>query len=205
MNYWKHWHPVILDCTTSTLAQIKSEMEGDEAVNFWVYLFENPQSPIALPGSTSLFTHDSLHIILRRGLLPQDEAFVIGFSMGTDTTTKPWHIKVFKFLATHLYPVNYKLSEDELKIFDLGFEYGRSLITKHRKNLHRYPFKKYQNKTIKTICSEMGITIEALNEYREKEKQIIPHSNVSKRLNQLTEQSLEEDMNERESNNILSI
>ena len=151
MNYWKNWHPYILDCTTSTLAQIKSEMQGDEYVAFIVYLFENPQSPVCLPGATTLFTHDSLHIILRRGLLAQDEAFVIGFSMGSDVNCRSWHLAFFKFMAKFIYSKQYHMNDTELKVFDLGVKFARELNEKKgRKNLHKYPFKKYQNKTIKT-------------------------------------------------------
>ena len=202
MDYWKNWQPYILDCTTSTLANIKSEMQGDEYVAFIVYLFENPQSPLALPGATTLYSHDSLHIVLRRGLQPQDEAFVIGFSMGTDLKCKPWHLKLFKLMAKYIYPKNYKLDDTELKVFDLGVQYAQELMKKEgRKNLHRYPFKKYQNKTIKTICSDLGITVEDLNRYREIEKKIAPKTYVSNRLYTISEQDLDADMLERETLN----
>src|SRR5690606_33690212 len=117
-----------------------------------------------------------------RGLQPQDEAFVIGFSMGTDVKCKPWHIWLFKFMAKYLYPKNYHLKDHDLKVFDLGVQFAQELLKKGRKNLHKYPFKKFQNKTIKTICADLGITLEDLNKYRELEKKLVPHSFVSKRL-----------------------
>jgi hypothetical protein len=35
-------------------------------VPWQIWLFENPDSPIALPGSITLFNHDCLHILLDR-------------------------------------------------------------------------------------------------------------------------------------------
>ena len=182
MGYYKEWIPWVINPKTSTMAEVKAEMIGDEMVSFIVMLFENPSSPFCLPGSTTLFNHDCWHIMLRRGLLPQDEAFVIGFSMGTDEKTNFLHKFIFKFVSRFIYSKAYKFNKEQLIAFDLGFEYARSLP---KKNLHRYSFKKNQNKTVDSLSIELGIKKEELNYYRKKEQELIPNSVESKRLKPL--------------------
>lgn len=119
-----------------------------------VRLFENPSSPIALPGKINLHDHDCLHILLGLGLTPQDEAFILGFTMGNDDRTKRWHIQFFKFLAQYIYPRKYQFNRHELNIFDLGFEYGQRLSYR---NLNQVKFIWFYNLTIKEIRNMFGI------------------------------------------------
>ena len=179
---WKNWHPLIQKPGESTLAEVKSEMMGNEIVHWKVMLLENPGSPLKLPGATTLFNHDCLHILLRRGLLNQDEAFVIGFSMGSDEKCKKWHVRLFKFLSHYWYPKGYKFKKEHFVSFDLGFEYARKLKVK---NLHSYNFKRNQNKTVKQICTDLGIEKEDLNYYRKLEREKLPHTRESSRLRDL--------------------
>src|SRR5712691_6681675 len=80
-----------LSCADKTLREVSASLreiglkQGD--IPYLVRFVENPQFDLPLVdifhGATSLETHDYLHVILGRGLLPKDEAFVIGFSMGS--------------------------------------------------------------------------------------------------------------------------
>ena len=56
-----------------------------EEVPLIIRLVENPKHRTSrlFSGAVSLFTHDCIHVLLGRGLLPKDEAFVIGFTMGS--------------------------------------------------------------------------------------------------------------------------
>ena len=182
MGYWREWVPWVVNPKTSTMAEVKAEMIGDESVTFLVMLFENPSSPFQLPGATTLFNHDCWHIILRRGLLPQDEAFVIGFSMGTDEKCKWYHKILFKFIAKYIYKEPYRFDNNHVIAYDLGFEYARTL---EKKNLHKYSFKRNQNRMVESIAVDLGITKEDLNKYRAKERELIPNTKESQRLNPL--------------------
>ena len=117
----------------------------DEAVTtnipFWVWLIENPDSPIPMPGKISLYNHDYLHILLGRDRSPEDEAFVVGFTMGNDPQTKWYHVVIFKLFSYLIYPQLYKLNYQQLKIFDLGFAYGRNISFK---NIHTINFDNYK-------------------------------------------------------------
>jgi hypothetical protein len=83
-NSPRDWDPG-LDNDGLTLCSVYDGMpkDGADAVPWYVRLLENPRSPVALPGAIDLFGHDCLHIVLGRGLLAQDEAFVIGYTMGS--------------------------------------------------------------------------------------------------------------------------
>ena len=50
-------------------------------IPFVIWLLENPNSLLTLPGKISLRHHDYLHVLLDRGISPQNEAFLIGFTM----------------------------------------------------------------------------------------------------------------------------
>ncbi|MGL5938882.1 MAG: hypothetical protein ACRC2S_00625 [Waterburya sp.] len=91
---------------------------------------ENPLSPLALPGNICLYNHDLLHILLEQDLSPGGEAFVIGFSMGNNPSTKKTHVIIYKFFSQYLYPQKYRFNRQHLIQFDWGYSYGRNLYTK---------------------------------------------------------------------------
>ena len=93
-----------------------------------VWLIENPKSPFHLHGASTLHDHDHVHVLLRRGQANDDEAFVIGFTMGNDDRTKNWEVKLFKFVSSKLYPEEARFTKEQLKIFDRGFKYGQSKL-----------------------------------------------------------------------------
>ena len=125
-------------------------------IPFLVQLLENPVSPVALPGKISLFDHDCVHVLLDRGKSAQDEAFVIGFTMGSDPKTNWLHLGIFKLFARFLYPRSYQLNQHQLKVFDLGFRYAR-----HRqvKNVSQITFSHpdYQSCSLTELRDWVGI------------------------------------------------
>jgi hypothetical protein len=121
-----------------------------QAVVPWqIWLFENPDSPIALPGAITLFNHDCLHILLGRcGFSNDDEAFVIGFTMGNDLQTKGCHVVLFKLLSLIFYPKKYRFTGVQVQSFDLGYKLGREHVIK---NLNHLNFETYLDKTISEV------------------------------------------------------
>jgi len=95
-------------------------------ISWIVWLFENPKSPIALHGAASLYTHDHIHLLLDRCTNKEDEAFVIGFSMGNDEKTTKFDVWLFKFISRYFYPEDYRFDATHMKIFEMGFNFGRS-------------------------------------------------------------------------------
>ena len=102
-------------------------------VSWLVWLIENPKSPFHLHGAATLHNHDHIHVLLRRGQANDDEAFVIGFTMGNDDRTKSWESKLFKFISRWLYPKGERFTKKQLKIFDSGFKYGQSKLNLYKR------------------------------------------------------------------------
>ena len=112
-------------------------------ISWIVWLFENPKSPIALHGAASLHTHDHIHILLDRCIDKEDEAFVIGFSMGNDEKTTKLDVWLFKFISGVFYPEGYRFDASHMKIFEMGFKFGR---TRKFKNITSVDFSKLDPK-----------------------------------------------------------
>jgi hypothetical protein len=111
-----------------TLETVYRSLPGSpsESVPFAVRLLENPKSSLALPGAVDLFGHDCIHAVLGRGLLPQDEAFVLGFTMGTDPAHRFHHEHLFRFCARWLYRGAYRFSRTDAEVFAFAVRAGRT-------------------------------------------------------------------------------
>lgn len=116
-----------------------------EAKPFRVWLLESSRSPIGLPGSTLRFNRDCFHILLNRSTALEDEAYVLGFMMGTAPQMGPMRLRIYKFLAQWLYPESYQFSSETLQAFSAGFDRGREPIFR---NLYRLDFQGSQHLTI---------------------------------------------------------
>ena len=117
--------------------QDNSTYKEPSTIHWFVWLLENPKSPISLTGAIDLYNHDIIHILLDRGMLNRDEAMVIGFTMGNSETTSSWVRWLFEFCARYLYPISYRFNEYDLLEFERGFAYG---YTRSRRNIHLAKF-----------------------------------------------------------------
>ena len=146
-----------------TLKDCLQSLKGDEQsdIPFMVRLLENPESMLPLPGKINLYNHDCLHILLDRGISLLDEAFVVGFTMGSDLNTNRFHVVFFKFLSNLLYPQQYKFNQKQFKLFDIAFNYGRKLKVK---NLNQLDFKNYENKKVGELRKILGINLEEVKQ-----------------------------------------
>ena len=156
-----------------TVSEVVNSVQIDKQSDIpWIIrLLENPISPIALPGKISLANHDCIHVILGRGVTLQDEAFVIGFTMGSDVKTNWFHLGIFKFFSIFLYPKKFRFNREDLKVFDLGFAYGRKPGI--LKNINQIDFQLYQNKKIAELRKLFGISIDELRRLRQFENWLI--------------------------------
>ncbi|MGA7954008.1 MAG: hypothetical protein WCA07_10870 [Gloeobacterales cyanobacterium] len=139
-----------LEAYNLTLKEAYEQLRKDEpsAIPFLIWLLENPDSPLSLPGNISLREHDYVHILLGRGQSGEDEAYVVGFTMGSDTQTNWIHLAIFKFFARYFYPQKYRMGAKELHVFDNGFSTARQMrITA----LNRFDFKAHQDQTIASL------------------------------------------------------
>jgi hypothetical protein len=177
---WTTWNTG-LDNDHETLGKIYASLPGfDQSdISPLVQLLENPQSPVAFTGSIDLFGHDCIHILLGRGLLAQDEAFVIGFTMGTSKTIGRLQRALFKFAARFLYPSIYRFSTDDCKIFELGIEAGK---LSQCSEIYKANFRSFLSEPVGKIRATLGIDAEFLQRIYAEEAILLPNTVVSARL-----------------------
>lgn len=165
------WHPS-LSVSRKKLKSTLKEMElfklRQENIPLIIRLVENPNYKTSklFGGAVDLFTHDCIHVMLGRGLLVKDEAFVIGYTMGSTKGMKRWKRNFFMFVSKYLYPEGYKFGEEERFVFNMGVMAGSLCPT----DLSQINFKKYLNKQIGTIRKELKIDVDFLKTYYHLEK-----------------------------------
>ena len=95
---------------TNVLEGMKEFKLAQEDVPLIIKLTENPNyfTSKIFTGAVDLFSHDCIHILLGRGVLPKDDAFVIGYTMGSSKRMKRWRRNLFLWVAKNLYPEGYK-------------------------------------------------------------------------------------------------
>ncbi|MGB1027462.1 MAG: hypothetical protein ACPGYL_12965, partial [Rhodospirillaceae bacterium] len=140
---------------------------------------ENPTSPLHLPGAINLLRHDAVHILVGRGMQVQDEAFVIGYTMGSDPKLRNWHISLFKWASKHLYPGPYAFSDQDLVSFELGV---REAIRQKPANLPEVAFEDRMDQTLDDLRRELGINRARLYAAFRLERVLVPASKASWRL-----------------------
>ncbi len=179
-NLWLAWYPGIENDSTSVDEVIRSMPAApDIAIPWIVKLFENPTSRLRFRGAVDLEDHDVMHVLLGRGLQDQDEAFVLGFAMGTAkrlTSIETW---AFKFVLTRLYPEPYRIPKYLHAAFDLGVACGQKTGTK---NLYKQPLKQLRGLTIGEARARLEIDVNVLRDFYRREREQIPFTIASLRL-----------------------
>ncbi len=129
-NFWTCWFPG-LETDHWTVGSVLDTLPGlsTDDVPAIIRAFEDPASPLSLPGACTLDQHDVLHVLLGRGLVDQDEAFVLGFTAQADPSFSASDIQRYK-LAFSLYPEPYCIRGCDLIAFDLGMEAARRMNLK---------------------------------------------------------------------------
>ena len=113
-----------------TLGEAKDSMKSfalaQEDIPLIIKLTENPKylTSRLFTGAVDLFTHDCIHIILGRGILVKDEAFIIGYTMGSAKKMRRWRRNLFMWVCKHLYPEEYRFGEEERFVFYNGVMAG---------------------------------------------------------------------------------
>ena len=162
-----------------SLTTMKGFSLVQEDIPLIIKLVENPKYDIGLfAGYVDLFTHDCIHILLGRGLLIKDEAFVIGYTMGSSRKMFRWRRNLFMFCAKYLYPEGYNFEEEERFVFNMGVLAGSKCPT----DLSKVDFKKFLNLNVGEITSTLGIDQTLLRGCYIAEKQLFKDSRESQRL-----------------------
>lgn len=177
---WLAWYPG-LENEDSTVGEILGTLPkvAESAIPWIVRFFENPESWFRFRGAISLADHDVLHVLLGRGLQDQDEAFVLGFAMGTAKSVSWFQYHIFKQVLVRLYPEPYRIPAFLLPAFDIGVQCG---IDTGKKNLYRLPLNDLKDFTVKNARMRCGIETWVLRKGFIQEKEQIPFTIASLRL-----------------------
>ena len=166
------------------LHEVLGEMDewslDQQDVPLIIRLIENPKykSSKLFTGAVSLFSHDCIHIVLGRGILPKDEAFVIGYTMGSSKKMKRWRRNLFMFAAKYLYPKKFSFGEQERFVFNVAVMMG-SLCPS---DLSQINFSIFSDVKIDAIRKKLGVETDLLKHCYEIEKNCFPRSIESQRL-----------------------
>jgi hypothetical protein len=178
-NWWE-WFPG-LDNDARTLREVLAELPaappGD--IPWIVRLFENDRGWLRLHGAVSLAHHDMIHVLLGRGLLDQDEAFVIGFTMGTTRAVSRLERWFFTLALSRLYPEPYRISRRMLAAYDLGLEAGREFGVR---NLHLALREDMLDRPLGDTRRDLRIDTQRLRAYYAREREALPGTLASLRL-----------------------
>lgn len=183
---YKEWHnPLCRD--RLTLQEVHASMSqagaGQDEIPLMIQLVENPAYKIPgftlFHGAVDLVQHDYIHIMLGRGMLEMDEAFTIGFTMGSTKKVTTTEEQLFTLIAKYLYPTVYQFGEQEIAVFKdaVRLAYISGCLP-----LDEVDFKPYLNLPIRTIRKKIGLETRLLRAYYEIEKKRNPDSPASQRL-----------------------
>ena len=114
---WTDWHiPFARDRMTLREAHADLSKLGARAedIPLMIQLVENPRFDLPgfdlFHGAVDLQTHDYIHILLGRGLLADDEAFVIGFTMGSTNRVTTLEENLYALISRYFYPKVYQFN-----------------------------------------------------------------------------------------------
>ena len=183
---YRDWHnPLARD--QQTLREVYAGMSrvgaGAQDIPLMIQLVENPKYRIPgftlFHGAVDLQQHDCIHIILGRGLLEIDEAFTIGFTMGSTKKVSTTEEQLFSLISQYLYPKVYQFGDDEIAVFRDAVRLGYiSSCTA----LDDVDFNHCFDLPLRTIRQQLGLETSLLRAYYEIEKNRYPASLASQRL-----------------------
>ena len=171
---------VPLSTTDLTLQQAHSQLDEfgleQEDVPLIIQLVENPKYDLPgidiFHGATNLDTHDYIHILLGRGVMIKDEAFVLGFTMGSSNRVTTTEERLFGFLTKYIYPKNYQFTDQDLDVFK---DAVRLSFISDCQSLAKVDYKKYIEWPVQKIRDEIGLEVDLLKAYYAIEAKRYPH------------------------------
>ena len=156
---------------------------AQDDVPFLVQMVENPAFDIPIlevfHGATRLETHDYLHIVLGRGLLPKDEAFVIGFTMGSTDQVGSTEEFLYGLFAKYFYPRAYRFTDDDMRVFKDAVRLG---FVSDCHSLAQADFARCLDLPLEDVRAKLGVEVPLLKAYYAIEKRRYPASFESQRL-----------------------
>jgi hypothetical protein len=178
---YAEWH-VPLSRRNMTLREAADDLTrvgaAPEDIPLMVRLAENPRFNL-FHGAVDLKTHDYIHAVLGRGLLAKDEAFVIGYTMGSTNRLSATEEKLFTVVAERLYPGIFRFSREDVRVFR---DAVRLAFISETPALNQVDYDRYMDRTLGEIRAELQIDDALLRAYFAIEQRRYPDLPESQRL-----------------------
>lgn len=124
--------------------------------------------------------YDCIHIILGRGFMMVDEAFCIGFILGSTKKVVSTETSLKAYIARHFCNDFFDLMSDaEVQVLR---EAVRLAYISNCQPLDSFNYSEWSNENLKTIRNAIGLEDELMMAYYEIEKRRNPKSKASRRL-----------------------
>ncbi len=182
---WRDWI-VPLACAEVTLAEAldsaKHLAAAPHDIPLIVRLCENPSFEVpgfGFDGAVDLYDHDCIHVLLGRGLLSKDEAFVIGFTMGSTNRVSTTQEKLYSWASRFLYPKPYNFDAEDIHIFKDAVRLG---FISDCRSLNRLEFRSMSKQKLADVRSTIGLETDLLQAYYRIEARRYPKAKASQRL-----------------------
>ncbi len=183
---WREWHVPLQfghHPLRAVLDSYKHLSAKQSDIPLIIRLIENPKFSIpGLPlfnGAVDLHDHDCIHALLGRGLLPKDEAFTIGFTMGSTHRVTTAETRLYAFAAKHLYPGPYKFDSQAIQVFKDAVHLG---YVSDCIPLNQVKYRCYYDLSLDQARAKIGIEADLLAAYFRIEQRRYPDSVESQRL-----------------------
>lgn len=190
-NY-KYWHPGLLSNDPMTVEghlALFPNIAGSSDTPPIIWKYENPDSPDCLPGAVDIDTHDTIHVLLGRGALQIDEAFVIGFTMGgASNTLTDEQAAIFANAMANEYPPPYNVSAERIASYFIGVEAGRAYYQDTAIDLSKNDFTNYRDTPVGTLRQKFQIDIDWLADiYNKVEATMTPSTGRAAMRNRISQ------------------
>jgi hypothetical protein len=123
--------------------------------------------------------HDCIHILLGRGLLALDQAFVLGFTLGSSKKGSVPEHKLHGEVGRHFYKNASLFSESESVVFKDGIKLAYLSFSAP---LDSFDFTPWHDQTLRQLREAIGLEPELIQAYFAVEKHRYPYELASQRL-----------------------
>lgn len=183
---WKDWIVPLSEENMTVKEALESQAESGAAeqikIPLIVKLVENPKFDIPyitlFDGAVGLTEHDIIHLLLGRGMLPKDEAFIIGFTMGSSNSMSTFQKKIYSWISKYMYPKYYKFDNEDIEVFKKAAHLG---YVSECTPLNTVDFESLLSLTVKEAREKVGIEVDLINAYYSAEKEKYPNDKASQR------------------------
>ncbi len=183
---WRDWF-VSIEHQDVTVQQVLDSLKAINNTSYEtptiVKIVENPVYDFPgiefFSGAVDIKQHDCIHALLGRGLLAKDEAFVIGFTMGSSNRVGTIEQTVFGLIAKFLYPKAYQFDEEDLLVFRKAVHLG---FVSNCQSLAEVDYERILEMSLAEARDFVGIEMDLLRAYYRLEQEMYPNTRVSGRL-----------------------